>query len=416
MAEPRIEYFPGSKYPKQVVFTDKFGVTITGPRGTQFIPNTRTETVSTQLVQGSQNRISQTQTNIPDLSNQMSGIITGAVVGAAGIAGMYAVKPSVKQFVNKATQEAVRDSEKSSPIKSEVDFQYSQDTKSPSDVKIVDISAIIKQAAGPTDTHIGAGEATFIQPDDSTTDTESGSKQKIPETTIGPAPEDANQKIKAQENKKPLTFKEMDKTKAEELDKIATHTEGINTLFFGGPLYFAVNKMFPKFGGLTLAGFQLFNKALLMTGQIPLENKLTTNGDTMQAIGHEVNTLGTGMLLSFIPYVGPAVIFADAGISALTGTSFLEETVRVVENVPKNMMEAEYNRRWDESAPEPQVLEDYAKKLEKSIQESEPGERRDKMQKLLKKVREYKSEVARRKSVREFNKKMFDREFTSFEP
>jgi len=379
----------------------------------------RTETVSTQLVQGSQNRISQTQTNIPDLSNQMSGIITGAVVGAAGIAGMYAVKPSVKQFVTKATQEAVRDSEKYSPIKSEIAFQYSSDTQSQSDVQIVDISEIIKQSAGSADTHIGAGEETFIKPDDSTTHIESGSKETTSETTIGPAPEDAIQKLMAEENKKPLTFKEMDKTQLEGMDKTATQIEGTNTLFFGGPLYLAVSK-YSKHGRLALSGFKLFNKLFLMTGQTALENELNTNGDTGRAVGHEIATFGTGLLVPLIPVVGPILSFADAGISATTGISPIEETVRWIGNGTEDAFiagfDSGYNRQWDATAPEPEVLEDYTKNLEKSIQDSNPGQRRDKMQKLLHKIQEYKSEVAKRKSVREFNTKMFEREFTSFEP
>ncbi len=387
-------------------------------KGLQIISvNTRTETVSNQLVQGAQNRISQTTTNTPDMSNQVNSLIMGTIVGAAGIAGMYAVKPSVKQFVNTATQKKVSASKKPSPKKSELDFKFSSDTQNPSDAKIVNISAIIQQTAQTTNTHIGADEATFIKPDDSPANTESSSKQTTaPKTTISSAPKDDGQKLSAQENK-PLTFKEMNETQLDAADKTATQAEGTSTLFFAGPLYFAMKKSpVGKYASLALAGFQLFNKGLLMTGQIPIEQELNMDGDFGKAAWHEINTLGVGMLTTFIPVVGSAIVLADAGVSALTGTSVIEETVRVVENGAINAIDAKYNREWYSTAPKVENLENYITKLEESIQTSEPGQRRDKQVKLLQKVQKYKTEVATRKNIREFNTKMFNSEFSSFEP
>ena len=90
----------------------------------------RTEIVSNQLVQGSQNRITQTKTNTPNTSSNVNSIITGTIVGAAGIAGIYAVKPSVKQIVNTATQKNASGSEKTLPKKSKLDFEYSSNFSS----------------------------------------------------------------------------------------------------------------------------------------------------------------------------------------------------------------------------------------------------------------------------------------------
>lgn len=372
-------------------------------------------------MQGSQNRISQTTTSTPSLSNDANSLIAGTIIGAAGIAGMFAVKPSVKQFVNAATQKNLGDSKKAFK-KSELDFKFSSDKQNSSNVKVVDISAIIQQTAKASNTNVGAKEANFIKPDNLEQNSGSNSKQTVtPETTIGSAPKDAIQKIAAQENNKTLTFKEMDKTQMDGMDKTATQIEGASSLFFGAPLYAALKKTsFGKYSSLALSGFKLFNKGLLMTGQIPMEKELNMNGDMGKAAGHELATFGTGVLVPLIPVVGPAIAFLDACGSTVTGISLVEETVRVVENGAEKTFEAGFNsgfnREWDATVPKVENLENYITKLEKSIQTSESGQRKDKQVKLLQKIQKYKSEVAKRKNIREFNTKMFNSEFTAFEP
>jgi hypothetical protein len=381
-----------------------------GPAESAAQSASRTDVVSNQLVQGSQNRISQTATNSVDVSNQVNSLITGTIVGAAGIAGMYAVKPSVKQFVNTATQKKGSDSKKAAPKKSELDFKYSSDVQNPSDVKFVDVSAIIQQTAQTKNTHIGAKEATFIKPDESTTNTESGKQQTTaPIATIGPAPKNYDQKLKAQENEKTLTFKEMNETQLEAVDKDLTRFDGANSLFFAA-LKKAVQKTrFGKISKYTLTGIQLFNKALLMTIQAPLENELNMNGDTGKAIGHEVATLGTGFLISTIPFVGPPIALLDAGFSVLTGISGIEEGVHLMENAADHIFagshkgfEYELAQDWERTEMKTEDLADYIEKLEASIKTTSSSERKSKQIKLLQKLQKHKNEIeARRKKMKE---------------
>ena len=143
-------------------------------------------------------------------------------------------------------------------------------------------------------------------------------------------------------------------------------------------------------------------------------------GDMDKAIGHEVATFGAGILVPMIPVVGPALAFLDACGSAITGISVIEETVGAIENGAEGTFEAgfdsEYNREWDATAPKVENLENYISKLEKSIQNSESTQKKNKQVKLLQKIQKYKSEVETRKNIREFNTKMFNSEFTVFEP
>ena len=379
-----------------------------------------TDTMSQQLVQGSQNRISQTKTNTPNTPN-LSNIIAGTVAGAAGIAGMFAVKPSVKQFVSSATQKKITNSKDKQPPESKIDFKFSSGMQNSSEVKIVDISAIIKQSTQSTNTRIGADETNYIKPDHSNTSNHKNKQNSVPEVKISSASKDAIHKIEAQENNKMATFKEMSETELDGMDKTATQIEGTSSLVFGGPLYAAIKKSkYGKYSSMVLSGYKLFNKGVLMTGQIPLEKELNMNGDLGQAAGHEIATFGTGLLVPLIPVVGPAISFIDAAGSAITGISFIEEGTRLVEDGTRATFEAGfdsgYNKKWDATAPKIENLETYIAKLEKSIQNSESPQRKEKETKLLQKIQKYKSEIATRRNTTEFNTKMFNSEFTSFEP
>ena len=367
---------------------------------------TRTDVLTEQIIQGSQNRITQTKTNTPDMSNQVNSLIAGTITGAAGIAGMFAIKPSVKNIVNSATQKKVTNSKDKQPPESKVDFKFSSGVKNSSEVKIVDISAIIKQSTQSNNTKIEADEANYIKPDNSNTSI-LNKKNSGAEVTISSAPKDAIHKIEVQENNKTVTFKEMSETELDGMDKTATQIEGTSSLVFGGPLYVAFKKSkYGKYSSMVLSGYKLFNKGVLMTGQIPLEKELNMNGDMGRAAGHEIATFGTGLLVPLIPVVGPAISFIDAAGSAITGISVIEEGTRFVEDGARVTFEAGfdsgYNKKWDSTAPKVETLENHITKLETSIKNSEPNQRRDKQVKLLQKVQKYKNEIeTRRKKIEE---------------